>query len=335
MRFDLGKVPGVNLTIKNPRLQEAEPYQLEFDKGNEHTEAIANADGTIDVRTTGNDGFIYLKGLTHSLSLKENVLRYEYQMEKDVPFGIYVFGLNQWKQSSECSCYATQGDEWKVMYVDLDNLVNNGWGNTGDTLRLDFGEVIGNNIKLRNITLCEAPQSQTMSAAGYATIFDADKSITLSGNVKAYSGIVKGNYVALNEESNSIPQGSAVLLQGRGGEKFYVEQASTASTIANNDLLGSDGTIACGSNIYVLALKDDIIGFYATNEGGYVPAGKAYINTTAEVKGLMLEDCDDETAIHQLSSKQDDTNVIYNLAGQRVTRMQKGINIVNGKKIIF
>lgn len=335
IRFDLGNVPGVNLTIKNPRLQEAEPYQLEFDKGNEHTETIANADGTIDVRTTGNDGFIFLKGLTHSLSLKENVLRYEYQMEKDIPFGIYVFGLEQWKQSSDGSCYATQGDEWKVMYVDLDNLVNNGWGNTGDYLRLDFGEVIGNNIKLRNITLCEAPQSQTMSAAGYATIFDADKSITLSGNVKAYSGIVKGNYVALNEESNSIPQGSAVLLQGRGGEKFYVEQASTANTIANNDLLGSDGTIACGSNIYVLAFKDDIIGFYATNEGGYVPAGKAYINTTAEVKGLMLGDGHGETAIHQLSAKQDGTNVIYNLAGQRVTRMQKGINIVNGKKIIF
>ena len=114
-----------------------------------------------------------------------------------------------------------------------------------------------------------------------------------------------------------------------------MEQASTANTIANNDLLGSDGTIACGSNIYVLALKDDLIGFYATNEGGYVPAGKAYINTTAEVKGLMLGDGDGETAIHQLSSKQDGTNVIYNLAGQRVTRMQKGINIVNGKKIIF
>ncbi|MGN1256931.1 MAG: hypothetical protein ACI4UA_07190 [Bacteroidaceae bacterium] len=335
MRFDLGNVSGINITIKNPRLQEAEPYQLEFDSGNGHTEAIANTDGTINVRTTGNDGFIWLKGLTHSLSLKENVLRYEYQMEKDIPSGIYVFGLGQWKQSSESSCYATRDDEWKVMYVDIDNLVNNGWGNTGDYLRLDFGEVVENNIKLRNITLCEAPQSQTMSEAGYATIFDADNSITLSGNVKAYSGIVKGSYVALNEESNSIPQGSAVLLQGKGGEKFYVEKASSANTIAQNDLLGSDGTIACGSNIYVLALKDNVLGFYATNEGGYVPAGKAYINTTAEVKGLMLGECDSETAIHQLSDKQNATNDIYNLAGQRITRMQKGINIVNGKKIIF
>ena len=35
IRFDLGNVSGVNLTIKNPRLHEAEPYQLEFDTGNE------------------------------------------------------------------------------------------------------------------------------------------------------------------------------------------------------------------------------------------------------------------------------------------------------------
>ena len=26
---------------------------------------------------------------------------------------------------------------------------------------------------------------------------------------------------------------------------------------------------------------------------------------------------------------------IYNLAGQRVSKMQKGINIVNGKKVLF
>lgn len=335
IRFDLGYVSDVNITIRNPRLHEAEPYQLEFDCGNKHVEATANTDGTIDVHTTGNDGFIWLKGLTHCLSLKEKFLRYEYQMEKDIPSGIMAFGLSQWKQTPDYSCYGTQGDEWKVMYIDIDNLVNGGWGSTGDYLRVDFGEVAENHIKLRNITLCEAPQSYTMSKACHATIFDADNHITLSGNVKAYSGIVKGHYVALNEESNTIPQGNAVLLQGQKEENFYAEKASSANTIANNDLLGSDGTIACGSNIYVLALKDDVIGFYATNEGEYVPAGKAYISTTAEVKGLLLGEGDSETAIHQLPNIQNTTDVIYNLAGQRTTRMQKGINIVNGKKIIF
>jgi hypothetical protein len=44
---------------------------------------------------------------------------------------------------------------------------------------------------------------------------------------------------------------------------------------------------------------------------------------------------DDATAIANVNVNDNDNQaVIYNVAGQRVSKMQKGINIVNGKKIL-
>ena len=44
----------------------------------------------------------------------------------------------------------------------------------------------------------------------------------------------------------------------------------------------------------------------------------------------------DEDSIEQIPESQfGKDNVIYNLAGQRLVKMQKGINIVNGKKIFI
>ena len=48
----------------------------------------------------------------------------------------------------------------------------------------------------------------------------------------------------------------------------------------------------------------------------------------------MLPDSDDPTAIEMVNGQSSIVNEIYNLAGQRISKMQKGINIVNGKKIL-
>ena len=44
---------------------------------------------------------------------------------------------------------------------------------------------------------------------------------------------------------------------------------------------------------------------------------------------------DEETAIEGVkANNSDNEGAIYNMAGQRVSKLQKGINIVNGKKIV-
>ena len=53
-------------------------------------------------------------------------------------------------------------------------------------------------------------------------------------------------------------------------------------------------------------------------------------NNTKEFIG----DFNDETAIANVNANVNDNQTsIYNMAGQRISKLQKGINIVNGKKI--
>ena len=51
-----------------------------------------------------------------------------------------------------------------------------------------------------------------------------------------------------------------------------------------------------------------------------------------EVKALRFGDI--EVGIKDLNDANDANDVMFNIAGQRIQKMQKGINIINGKKIL-
>ena len=129
-----------------------------------------------------------------------------------------------------------------------------------------------------------------------------------------------------------MPASSAVILKGN----LFATVAKTAtSDMTGNDLITSTGITADGSQ-YILAEKDSKVGFYKAVAGTTIPAGKAYISSTAGVKAFYFEG-DNATSINEelrMKSEESFEGAIYNLAGQRVGKMQKGINIVVGKKIV-
>lgn len=60
-----------------------------------------------------------------------------------------------------------------------------------------------------------------------------------------------------------------------------------------------------------------------------------YNNTTHQFNtGSKIVSLNGTTAISNVTTNNNST-VIYNLAGQRVSKMSKGINIINGKKVRF
>jgi hypothetical protein len=86
--------------------------------------------------------------------------------------------------------------------------------------------------------------------------------------------------------------------------------------------------------MYILANGADGVGFYKAE--GTIPAGKAYFQSTSGVKAFFF-DGDDATGISLMEDgrSQMEDGAIYNIAGQRIQKMQKGINIINGKKVLF
>ena len=128
-----------------------------------------------------------------------------------------------------------------------------------------------------------------------------------------------------------IAAGEAVILKGDAGIYSFVPTTG-ATKAAANDLKGAAvDTEATGK--YVLAQpENEAVGFYLAN-GGKIAAGKAYLELPAAgVKAFFF--AEEETGIANVNVKENQTPV-YNLAGQRINKLQKGINIVGGKKVLF
>jgi len=193
---------------------------------------------------------------------------------------------------------------------------------------------IFDNFRLEYVGLVGA----TIGDANYTTFVAPYNIPEIPEGVEAYACQVGTNYVHL-EPVEYIPQGEAVVLKNTGSYTSYTFTPTTSPVDlgTDNDLLASDGSVTgAPGNIYALAKKNGEVGFYLVNSDVTVPAGKGYlvIGSGSSVKAFYGFDEDDATAIEMVNGQSSMVNEIYNLAGQRLNKVQKGINIINGKKTL-
>ena len=166
--------------------------------------------------------------------------------------------------------------------------------------------------------------------AGYATFFDANTGYVLNGDVTANVAVLKNTWLDLTEIEN-VPANTPVILKGT----YYNKVAKDLDPInITNELKGTEMDIEAGGE-YVLAQPEgEEIGFYKATTG-IIKAGKAYLELpVAGVKAFFFNG-EEETAINDLTPVlSEGEGVVYNLAGQRINKLQKGINIVGGKKVL-
>ena len=155
----------------------------------------------------------------------------------------------------------------------------------------------------------------------------------------AYTAVIgeagSKKWLTLNKVEGTIPTKTAVVIKGTPRTYLYKIAAETAP-VDNNDLKGTLEPIEATGK-YILAKPGKEVGFYLA-ESGTIAACKAYIelpgNTGPLVKALLFN-AEDETAISNVNANGNGNNAaIYNMAGQRISKLQKGVNIVNGKKIL-
>ncbi|MBP3711655.1 MAG: leucine-rich repeat protein [Bacteroidaceae bacterium] len=148
-----------------------------------------------------------------------------------------------------------------------------------------------------------------------------------------------------------VPERTGIVICGAEGT--YSVPVEMNYEYYENLLVGCtvDTYIQPEENIYtnfVLSRQpsEDFLGFYrfttSNPMGRLLEAGKAYLQIETEqlsnetgAKGFRMAFDDDETTgIKDLKDLKDSKDLIYNLSGQRIQKLQKGINIVNGKKIL-
>ena len=181
----------------------------------------------------------------------------------------------------------------------------------------------------------------TKSEARYGT-FCAPMDVNVPYGKKAYTvnGLKEDNLTLdLTEVTGTIPANTPVILEGEGELNLTV-YGKAAPAIAEAGLLtGVYENTPAPVGSYVLQDIDEKLGFYLVAEGKQptVTANHAYLTApdASGVKALFLSD-DDATGLEMNNAQMYDVQApIFNIAGQRIGKMQKGINIVNGKKVFI
>ena len=195
-----------------------------------------------------------------------------------------------------------------------------------------FEEVTSMNVDLHS--------DEAGSPTYYATLclpFD----VTISGADAYTLEESAGWLVPTAVEDNKVPAGTPVLLKGTSNDTatatFNSGSAFNSGSPLDCDLTGTyfAKTIA-GATDYVLGIDSGVVGFYHWNSNN-LAANRAYVagSGSGNAKGYVLDFEDDATGISLTPALSEGEEAIYNLAGQRINKMQKGINIVNGKKILY
>lgn len=350
-----------HLTVNNPSEQAIYSLEGEFNiygqtKGNGHLEATSVSKGALEISkgsltiysgnvTANNESGngIYVNRDINIYGGKVTAKGTEYGMKAS--YGIHIGWTNPTDHITASSYFAS---DVGVMYSQA---LWNG------------EEVLYNSIsdmsKLDGKTLQPYGCAATFAKEGYSTYYDGQYDLTLPAGMKAYvvTGTESGStltYVKIadgdDDENKTVPAGTAVLLQAAPAASSHTIPISAitigASAYTGGNLLHGSDTYTYtsdGEKYYKLSYNSSgtDLGWYYGALGGatfFSQPHKAWLALPAgQVKEFLgLPEEDDADAIRTIDNGQliIDNEAIFNLAGQRINKMQRGINIVNGKKIL-
>ena len=182
-------------------------------------------------------------------------------------------------------------------------------------------------------------ESVTVSDAGYATYCGSNALDFTDSGIEAYIGTIQGEKLTFTP-LYQVPANTGLLLVASGGATEKIPVIASADALACNCLTGVNVDTTIDSEDYILNVVGGKAGFYKAGTYTSLAAHRAYIskNKGAGVKSFVFGDNLD--AIKDISDLKDSKDFdgvdgfIHNLAGQRLNKMQKGINIINGKKVL-
>lgn len=205
--------------------------------------------------------------------------------------------------------------------------------NATDGFKITFSanQESNNRFFLDEISICALTELDevTVTSAGYATYVAPMNMIIGDGTVAKYiTGVAENGTTLTLEDAPVVAENEAVLLVGEGTHKVYGSNKLSATKNDNNKLVAADNA-PVGS--YVLQSQSGVVGFYQVEGEPKSTNGHAYLDlANTSVKAFNLNTI--ATGIQQLNTTK--SNVTYDLMGRRVSNAQKGIFIVNGKKVI-
>lgn len=173
-----------------------------------------------------------------------------------------------------------------------------------------------------------------IGATGYATLYsDRDLNFAYTG-VEAYVLTADNPEHLTAERVETAKACTGLVLKGAANTKYeflHLTNDQTATSVLTGVLVDTPAT----GNELVLGVNADVVGFYKFT-GTTLAAGKAYyvLPTAGSVARVLVDFDGTLTSIDFNAIAAPATSEIFDLQGRRVMNAQKGLFIMNGKKVI-
>jgi hypothetical protein len=176
----------------------------------------------------------------------------------------------------------------------------------------------------------------TIGESGYGTLC-WPKALDFSSNdFDANIGVAVTGATDMSLSSvTKVPASTPLVIKGAPGTYSLSTTKDETDDVSENVLSGTPtGTLVVnnGDNIFALANKSEGIGFYRCLPEVVIPQYKAYYTTDDASAPFFL--FEETSGIHQVDSAVEASDV-YTISGVKVGKTtQKGVYIINGKKIV-
>lgn len=195
--------------------------------------------------------------------------------------------------------------------------------------------------------------SVEIGATGYATLYYENLNLEIpEGVIATVVSDLEGTKLVEEEVTDIIPAGTGVILKGTPNTTYIFNVVSGTFEPVGTMTGGFDEDTKINGdpeNIYYykFSTKDGKVGFWwGAEDGGlfvseahkiFLAVPKSHFDTVSSAKNFISffgEDNGVTTSINNVE-KITEGAAIYNLNGVRVNKMQKGVYVVNGKKVVI
>lgn len=227
------------------------------------------------------------------------------------------------------------------------NSVLNWWVNDGETTEVTL--TAGSTSRFKTITVYYQKATLNLSSTDgndYYATFSNEKAFVVPEDLTVSVVAVNNGNLTIEDYAagDVVAANTGVLVKGTEGSHTVVLTTAEATEDPEYNMLVASSVAQTGDDYLYYMLSYDKnhenLGFYwgAENGGEFnsmLVAGKAYLQVPkrAGAKPMMLLGGGTATGIENASASSAHTQV-YNLQGQRVNAGQKGIVIVNGRKVV-
>ena len=187
-------------------------------------------------------------------------------------------------------------------------------------------------LEIKDCYLVKASASLEMPESGLASFCSAYPIEIEDQNVYIVTQVGTNKALVQKVEPGIIESGTGLLVEGSGTVNFPYAYGEKGTAQSGNMLVGTMAeTKVAEGEAYVL--KD---GAFHLCSAGSIPARKAYlpVNSASGAKIVSIVFDGSTTGINEMKA-QDSSSEIYTIGGIRVKNaQQKGVYIINGKKVV-